>query len=298
VFSPAAFPGRTNYTGVGNDGSWSFSTDEFGPFDLAFYTTATGDCSQPIQSTPVPSWYTNQPLAGTDEHTITPPVGASAVTAGASGVLACLGATALPTSACVVPDGVLSGTVFTTGPIPLADVCVIALDGNSDGVAAVTDIAGHWSITGLPRTSFVVVFLPDASDPNSPCAGGNNGPPTVPGPGQLQPVFYADTWANLADPTLLNDAYHWALTQGAALLTADAPAISTCITTAAGNIIPRPGCTPSTQVPASPTAAAAAADPLAQTGSPTTGLLTTGTTLTLLGLTLCLAARRRERHNA
>ena len=99
VFSPAAFPGRTNYDSVGGDGTWSFTTAESGPFNLAFYTTANGDCSQPILPTPVPSWYINQPLSGTDEHVITPPPGATTVDAGTSGIVACLGATALPTAA-------------------------------------------------------------------------------------------------------------------------------------------------------------------------------------------------------
>src|ERR1019366_5528293 len=86
VFSPAAFPGRTNFNNVQNDGTWSFTTAESGPFNLAFYTTANGACSHPIRPMPVPSWYINQPLSGTDEHVIPPPPGATTVAAGASGI--------------------------------------------------------------------------------------------------------------------------------------------------------------------------------------------------------------------
>jgi Glycine rich protein len=288
VFSPVASPGQTNYDSVNGDGSWSFTTDEAGPFNLAFYTTSNGDCSQPIQSTPVPSWYVNQPLTGTDEHTITPPAGATAVAGGTSGVIACLGATALPSAACAIPNGVLSGTVDTTGPAPLADVCVIMLDSKSNGVGvAVSDSSGHWSITGLPSTfSVIVVFLPGASDPGSPCAGGN-GPPPVPAAGALQPIFYNNIWINLADPVLLNNPYAWAVAHGATLVTASTTHLDTCITTADGTITPRPSCTPAAQ-------AATTAEAIANTGTPTAALLIGGTTVTLLGvLLLHLGTRRR-----
>ena len=211
VFSPAAFPGRTNYDSVGGDGTWSFTTAESGPFDLAFYTTANGDCSQPILPTPVPSWYINQPLSGTDEHVITPPPGATTVDAGTSGIVACLGATALPTAACAAPSVVLSGHVDTTGPVPLANVCVFVVDASGNGAQAMTDAQGNWSVSGLPAGfNVVVVFVPFFSGTKGPCQGngGGSGPP-VPGPGQLQPVFYGNVWANLADPSFLNDPYTW-----------------------------------------------------------------------------------------
>jgi hypothetical protein len=293
AYSPVASPAQTTSVSVNGDGSWSFTTDDPGPFNLAFYTTSNGDCSQAIQPTPVPSWYVNQPLTGTDVHTITAPGSATAVTAGTSGVIACLGATALPTAACVIPTGVLSGTVDTTGPVPMADVCVILLDAQSNGIsAAITDTNGHWSLTGLPTTfSAVLVFLPGASDPGSPCTGGN-GPPPVPAAGALQPIFYNNIWINLADPTLLNNPYTWALAHGATLVTASATALNTCITNAPGTTSPRPGCAPTT------TAAAGAAthDPIANTGTPTATLLTTASGLILFGAVLIrLSSRRRTK---
>ncbi len=293
VFSPVADPGLTNYTNVSQDGTWSFSTDELGPFNLAFYTTANGDCSQPILPTPVPSWYTNQPLTGTDEHTITPPAASAAVTAGASGVLACLGANALPTAACVVPDAVMSGTIDTTGSKPLADVCVVLLDHTGNGIGAtISDANGNWTITGLPHAfNAVLVELPDASDPNSPCAGNNNGPPPVPPAGALQPIFYNNVWVNLADPTLLNDPYQWAIAHGATILTTGAAGVDTCITTALGSTTPRPICS----LPATTAGADAADAPLANTGTPTTPLLTTGAGLATLGTLLLLLTTRRRR---
>jgi hypothetical protein len=289
VFSPASSPGSTNYTNVNGNGSWSFDTQELGPFDLAFYTTANGDCSQPILATPVPSWYSNQVLTGTDEHLITPPVGASTVAAGASGIVACLGATALPTTACVTPDGVLSGTVLTTNSAPLANVCVIALAGNGDGDPTVTDANGHWSLTGLPKTfSVVVAFIPGFGTGGNPCDGGN-GPPPVPPAGALQPVFYGDVWLDLGDPSLLNDAHTWAVAHGARIVTGPSTTIDACITTAAGSVRPRPACV-------KPILSAANADPIANTGARVTPLIDTGGGLVGIGvLVLLIAARSRPR---
>ena len=216
VFSPVAFPGQTNYDSVGGDGTWSFTTAESGPFNLAFYTTANGDCSQPILPTPVPSWYINQPLSGTDEHVITPPPGATAVAAGASGIVACLGATALPTAPCATPQVILSGHVDTTGPVPLANVCVFVLSCERQlALPTMTDAQGNWSISGLPAGFNVVVgFVPFFVGDGGPCQSNINAPPPPPA-GQLQPVFYGNVWANLADPNLVNDPYNWAVDRGA-----------------------------------------------------------------------------------
>ena len=153
VFSPVSSPGMTNYDSVGGDGTWSFTTGEQGPFNLAFYTTATGDCSQPILPKPVPSWYINQPLTGTDEHIITPPLGASAVSGGTTGIVACLGMTALPTAACAVPRPELSGTVVTTNDAPVSDVCVLALTHDGATAVTLTDAAGHWSLADYANRS-------------------------------------------------------------------------------------------------------------------------------------------------
>jgi hypothetical protein len=303
VFSPAAFPGQTNFNNVGINGQWSFTTAESGPFNLAFYTTANGDCSQPILPTPVPSWYINQPLSGTDEHVITPPPGATTVAAGTSGIVACLGATALPTAPCAVPPVVLSGHVDTTGPVPLANVCVFVLGSDRNGTAqTMTDAQGNWSISGLPTGFNVVVgFVPLFNGSGGPCQ--NDGPPPVPQAGQLQPVFYSNIWADLADPNLLNDPYTWAVAHGATVLSAPTANVDACITNAAGTVVPRPSCTPS--IPAvvanSPTTLAAtvpSASPLlAFTGATFLPLVTIGSGLLLSGLALLVISstgRRRE----
>jgi hypothetical protein len=308
VFSPAAFPGRTNYDSVGGDGTWSFTTAESGPFNLAFYTTVNGDCSQPILPTPVPSWYINQPLSGTDEHVITPPPGATTVDAGTSGIVACLGATALPTAACAAPSVVLSGHVDTTGPVPLANVCVFVVDASGNGAEAMTDAQGNWSVSGLP-TGFnvVVIFVPFFSGTKGPCQGngGGSGPP-VPGPGQLQPVFYGNVWANLADPNFLNDPYTWGVPRGAVTLTTPTANVDACITTAAGTVVPRPSCSPAAAVvaanaPTTPAAAAPSASPLlAFTGATFLPLVTIGSGLLVAGLALLAISstgRRRWLHS-
>jgi hypothetical protein len=310
VFSPAAFPGRTNYDSVGGDGTWSFTTAESGPFNLAFYTTANGDCSQPILPTPVPSWYINQPLSGTDEHVITPPPGATTVDAGTSGIVACLGATALPTGPCATPQVVLSGHVDTTGPVPLANVCVFVVDASGNGGQAMTDAQGNWSVSGLPAGfNVVVIFVPFFSGTRGPCKGnGGGGGPPVPGPGQLQPVFYGNVWANLADPTFLNDPYTWGVQRGATTLSAPTANVDACITNAAGTVVPRPSCSPGAAAVvanASATPAAAAAAPsasplLAFTGATFLPLVTIGSALLLAGLALLVMSstgRRRWLHS-
>jgi hypothetical protein len=306
VFSPAAFPGQTNFTSVGGDGTWSFTTAEAGPFNLAFYTTANGDCSQPILPTPVPSWYINQPLSGTDEHVITPPPGATTVDAGTSGIVACLGATALPTAACATPQVILSGHVDTTGPVPLANVCVFVLDASGNGALAMTDAQGNWSISGLPAAfNVVVAFIPFFGGTDNPCGqNSGNGNPPVPPAGALQPVFYANVWINLADPVLLNDPYSWAVAHGATVLSAPTANVDACITNAAGTVVPRPSCTPSAAVVANasttPAAAAPSASPvLAFTGATFLPLVTIGSGLLLAGLALLAISstgRRRWLH--
>ncbi len=310
VFSPAAFPGQTNFTNVGGDGTWSFNTAESGPFNLAFYTTANGDCSQPILPTPVPSWYINQPLSGTDEHVITPPPGATTVAAGASGIVACLGATALPTGPCATPQVILSGHVDTTGPVPLANVCVFVLDSSGNGALAMTDAQGNWSISGLPSTfNVVVAFIPFFGGTANPCGqgGGGGGNPPVPAAGALQPVFYGNVWINLADPVLLNDPYSWAVAHGATTLSAPTANVDACITNAAGTVVPRPSCSPSAAAVvanASTTPAAAAAPSasplLAFTGATFLPLVTIGSGLLLAGLALLVISstgRRRWLHS-
>jgi hypothetical protein len=304
VFSPAAFPGRTNFDSVDGDGTWSFTTAESGPFNLAFYTTSNGDCSQPILPTPVPSWYINQPLSGTDEHVITPPKGAATVDAGTSGIVACLGATALPTALCASPQVVLSGHVDTTGPVPLPNVCVFVVDASGNGGQTMTDAQGNWSVSGLPAGfNAVVVFVPFFSGTRGPCQGngGGSGPP-VPGPGQLQPVFYGNIWANLADPVFLDDPYTWGVARGAITLSAPTANVDACITNAAGTVVPRPSCSPTAAVVAAngqttPAAGASTASPLlAFTGATFLPLVTIGSGLLLAGLALFVissSGRRR-----
>jgi hypothetical protein len=283
VFSPVSSPGMTNYTEVDLAGYWSFETDEVGPFNLAFYTTANGDCSQPILPSPVPSWYINQPLDGTDEHVIVPPNGATAVPAGSSDVIACLGVDALPTSPCAPSTVALSGTVVTVGNAPLSDVCVIAIGAGGDIVLAISDASGRWSFSGFPPNFSVVLgLLPRFGPAGDPCNSGN-GPPPPPAAGKLQPVFYNNIWLNLADPDLLDDPVSWALAHGATLITQPRTGLRVCLTAAAGTVVPRPTC-----------AASAPIDPvLPATGTDVAPLLASGVLLTLLGV-LALAIRPRR----
>jgi hypothetical protein len=243
-------------------------------------------------------------LSGTDADTITPPPGATTVEAGTSGVVACLGETALPTTACATPQVDLSGTVDTTGPVPLANVCVFVLDADNNNTGTMTDAQGNWSVSGLPAGFNVVVgFVPFFIGTGGPCQ--SNGGPPVPPAGQLQPVFYGNVWANLADPALLNDPYTWAVEHGAIALSAPTANVDACLTNAAGTVVPRPSCTPSAATvvatsPTTPTAASSNAAPLAFTGATIIPLVTTGSGLLLSGLVFLgasAAGRRRRLHS-
>ena len=256
----------------------------------------------------MPSWYINQPLTGTDEHVITPPAGATTVDAGTSGIVACLGATALPTATCATPQVILSGHVDTTGPVPLANVCVFVLGANGNGALAMTDAQGNWSVSGLPTTfNVVVAFIPFFGGTDNPCGQGNSGGnPPVPPAGALQPVFYDNVWINLADPVLQNDPYTWAVAHGATVLSAPTANVDACITNAAGTVVPRPSCSPTAAVVAAnasttPAAAAPSASPvLAFTGATFLPIVAIGSGLLLAGLALLAISstgRRRWLHS-
>ena len=60
---------------------------------------------------------------------------------------------------CATPQVVLSGHVDTTGPVPLANVCVFVVDASGNGGQAMTDAQGNWSVSGLPAGFNVVVDL-------------------------------------------------------------------------------------------------------------------------------------------
>ncbi len=286
------------------DGSWSIQTDQPGPFNLAFYTADNGDCGSQIHALPVPSWFQNQPLTGTDPRTITPPAGAGEVVAGTSSVVACLGATALPTGPCAIPSSVLSGKVVTTGPTPVAQACIFILSPAGAIAQAITDANGAWMVTGLPVNYPVVVgVVPPFQGGDGPCA--NNGPPPAPGPGQLQAEMYANTWVDLTDTSLFDDPYAWGVGRGAATVSNSASGLDVCLTTDPGTVVPRPACTlaaPTTTTVATVTTSvttppppAASAPALAATGA--TVAPYTGAGLSLLaGGSLLLWSLRRRPH--
>ena len=193
-------PGSPSFSGVNGDGSWNVDPGAAGDYNLAFYTTSSGNCGDPIQGTPVPSWFENQPLNGTDPSTIVPPGSATVVAAGTSGIVACLGDTSLAQS-CAEPNVELSGIVVTVNLVPVEGACIYILGPRSVG-QAITDAQGRWTVTGQPVASQLVVgVVPPFDAGNGPCVA-NTGPPPAPPPGALQPVFYKDIWIDLNNPAL------------------------------------------------------------------------------------------------
>jgi hypothetical protein len=148
----------------------------------------------------------------------------------------------------------LSGSVVTTGNVPVASACIFVLSSPSFVFSAITDGAGNWSLGGLPDSyQFAIGVVPPFNGTNGPCA--NNGPPPVPGPGELQPVFVGDGWIDLSDPALVGgtgDPFTYAVARGATVFTGTTGGIQACLTSAPGNVVPRPSCnqvTPTTTTP-------------------------------------------------
>ncbi len=288
--------GSPSFTGIQGDGSWSIDPGTPGDYNVAFYATGTGNCADPITPSPVPSWYQNQPVAGNNPSNITAPAGAQAVAAGTTGIVACLGATALPTG-CAEPITKLSGTVYAVGHVPVASACVFVIPSSGNVSGSITDPQGQWAVAGLPvGTGFVVGVVPPFNGPNGPCTT-TNGPPPKPPAGALQPVFYKDIWIDLAAPALSTDTYTYALTLGATAITQSTARITVCLSTAAGNVVPRPTCDPpapatTTTIPL-PNPAPAATIPA--TGSNPGAPLGLAIAAIALGLAVIILSRRRAR---
>jgi hypothetical protein len=318
-------------TNVNNDvnasGVWSITAEA--PFYVAFYTTANGNCGdldEAFQSAPVPSWWNGQEVVGATARTVVPPRGATAFAAGTTDVIACLGTNTLAVT-CVEPTTTLSGHVVTTGPVPLANTCVLVLGPPGPPLAlAISDASGRWSVANLPVNSEMVVgFLPAFGPANDPCP--LNGPPPVAAAGALQPEFYPNTWINLnqdqPSPSLFDDPLAWALAHGATALRASSDRVDVCITKSPPSADPRPGCvvatptptptptptrtptrtsvsTTNSAAPAAATPAASSSPQLAATGASPSMAVLGGVGLLAVGLVLMLAgASRRGRapHN-
>jgi hypothetical protein len=243
----------TNATAnVDDQGRWSFDAGDPGPFFIAFYVTADGDCSAPVLTGPDnyrASWYQGQPFTGTNPSRALPPTGADQVTAG-SNIVACLDTqNALPTE-CATPDATVSGRVVGFGPVPIFDACIVALGPDGELGTAITAADGRWTMTGLPIDyDFVIGVIPPFRGSQGPCST-DQGPPPVPRLGGLQPEFYADTWADLTDPDLLNEPFAWATDPDAphpaVVLRNSRTGINVCLTTEIGRATARSSCDPTT----------------------------------------------------
>lgn len=279
--------GRTQLVWTNGDGSWQYTGDLPGPFAAAFFTAANGDCNQSILNSPVPSWYENQPLSGNAVNDLTPPNGITQVAAGTTGIVACLGATALPTGPCVEPTVLMSGRAITPNPgggpptgVPKA--CVIVLrdvPSKTDPAVgfAIADDQGNWQVARLPLdTPLVVAVIPPFAGPDGPCS--SDGAPAAPPEGSLQPEFYRNTWIDLTDQSLLTDPYTWAIKHGANPVTGSATGLDVCLTNDSGSAATRAGCEPAPTTSSS--APATSSSP--STGTATTASTTTGSTRTVV----------------
>ncbi len=163
----------------------------------------------------------------------------------------------------------LSGTVITEGGLPVENACIFVLSSPLFVFQALTDSAGNWAIDDLPDTyTFVVAVVAPFVGTFGPCA--EAGPPPVPEPGDLQPVFYDDIWIDLSDPALTGgqgDPYVFAVNAGATVFSSSASGLESCLSTAPPEADPRPPCiaavtttTTTTTTPASTTTTQAGVD--------------------------------------
>ena len=166
----------------------------------------------------------------------------------------------------------LSGSVITTGGGPVAAACIYVL--SATGVfPSLTDDDGQWSVPNLPDDHvFAVGVIPPFVGPFGPCAA--EGPPPTSGPGELQPVFVGDIWIDLTDPALVGNQanpFAFAVSQGATTFSDTTAGIEACLTTAPGDVVPRPAC-----VEPTPPVTAPAALPRSDTAAPPQALPSTG----------------------
>lgn len=164
--------------------------------------------------------------------------------------LAAVGTVAVaPAGAAPGDPGSISGIVRGEGGTRLAGACVAVIPANLDfslirSVQAGAD--GSYELSGLDTsTQYYVGSLPNWSTP----ACDTSGPPPIPGPGDIQPVFYDNVWFDMStwltvvtggDPAAIAAFLQGT---GATLVSAGSTGINVCLTTAPGTVVPRPPCT-------------------------------------------------------
>lgn len=149
------------------------------------------------------------------------------------------------------PD-TISGRVLDAAGLPMANACVAAIPANGDlsGLRGGENNAdGTYEISGLdPLQQYYVASVPNWSTP----ACDFSGPPPIPTPGQIQPVFYNNVYFNLTtwlpvassgDPIAI--AAYLAGT-GASPVSPGKIDIDQCLTNADPSVVPRPVCAAAT----------------------------------------------------
>jgi hypothetical protein len=189
--------------------------------------------------------------------------------------------------------------VITEGGAPVSQACIYILTSPPFVIPTLTDSAGQWQVTGLPDNySYAIGVIPPFDLGFGPCT--NNGPPPIPGPGELQPVFIGDIWVDLSDPNLtggLQDPFTFAVNAGATVFTGSNTGLQACLSTAPGSVVPRPPCiaavttTTTTAVQSTTTTA----EILPVTGSSASPWLAAGSLLLMSGLVALALGGRVKR---
>ncbi len=180
----------------------------------------------------------------------------------------------------------LSGTVITEGGAPVSQACIYILTSPPFVIPTLTDSAGQWQVTNLPDSySYAIGVIPPFDLGFGPCA--NNGPPPIPAPGALQPVFIGDIWVDLSDPNLtggLQDPFTYAVNAGATVFTGTNTGLQACLSTAPGSVVPRPPCIAAVTTTTTAPATTTTAEILPVTGTNASPWLGAGSLLLISGL--------------
>ena len=191
----------------------------------------------------------------------------------------------------------LSGTVITEGGAPVSQACIYILTSPPFVIPTLTDSAGQWQVTNLPDSySYAIGVIPPFDLGFGPCA--NNGPPPIPAPGALQPVFIGDIWVDLSDPNLtggLQDPFTYAVNAGATVFTGTNTGLQACLSTAPGSVVPRPPCIAAVTTTTTAPATTTTAEILPVTGTNASPWLGAGSLLLISGLVALAVGGRVKR---
>ena len=296
-------------TGIGDKGKWSINTGDPGPFYIAFYvtddrrtahkrlllvlrTTALPGTAATHSSEQIPS-----PLCRHATPIRSPPEAPS--WPALAGTTPCRRPARSPTEP--PRDGWCARETCRSATPASSHWDPITCWPTWQSVNA----DGRWKLIGLPiNYDYIVGAIPSFQTREGPCGENDEGPPPAPPPGALQPEFYDDTWADLAELRGRDDAFTWATDPNsphpAVTLRNNQTGIDFCLTTETVRETERSSCDPTPTPTPTASASASTSPALAATGgsSPLTPAVGAGLLLGAIGLSWIVRLRRKQSRSA